>query len=68
MAMTISVMSDDEAEAATVDPPTLIFTRTNWSVAQTVTVTGEQDADADDETVSLTHTSSGGGPAYAGLM
>ncbi len=65
VAMTISVMSDDEAEA-TVDSPTLTFDMDNWGTAQTVTVTGEQDDDADDETVSLTHTSTGGGPAYAG--
>ncbi len=65
VAMTISVMSDD-AEAASVSPATLIFTSANWGTAQPVTVTGEQDDDADNETVSLTHTSTGGGPAYAG--
>ena len=35
------------------------FTRTNWSVAQTVTVTAHEDDDAEDDTVTLLHTVSG---------
>ena len=37
----------------------LTFTTTNWDTAQTVTVTGAQDTDDEDETVSVTHTVSG---------
>ncbi len=66
VAMTITVMTDD-AEAASVSPSTLTFDMGDWNTAKTVTVMGEQDADANNETVSLTHTFSGGGPAYASV-
>ena len=45
----------------TVDDTTLDFTTTDWNQAQTVTVTAAQDADAVNDTVTLTHTPSGGG-------
>ncbi len=64
-AMTITVMTDD-AEAASVSPAMLTFDMDDWNTAKTVTVMGVADADANDETVSLTHTFNGGGPAYAG--
>ena len=38
----------------------LTFTRTDWNVAQTVTVTAAEDDDAGDDTVTLTHTATGG--------
>ena len=42
--------------AVTVTPPTsLTFTTGNWATAQTVTVTAEQDNNADDETVEVSH-------------
>ena len=44
-----------------VSPMTLVFTTSSWAVAQTVDVTTEEDANAVDETVTLTHTASGGG-------
>ena len=44
---------------------TLTFTTSNWSTAQTVTVTGVQDADSTNESVTVTHSVSGGG--YAGV-
>ena len=44
----------------TVDKPTLTFTPSNWSTAQTVTVTAAEDADTASETVTLTHTADGG--------
>ncbi len=37
------------------------FTTANWSTAQTVTVTAAQDSNTTSETVTLTHTASGGG-------
>ena len=39
----------------------LTFTTNNWDAAQTVTVTAASDDDAVDDTVTLTHTPSGGG-------
>ena len=48
-AVTVSVASRDAGEG-TVSPPSLTFTRGNWSTAQTVTVTGVQDT-VDDGTV-----------------
>ena len=44
----------------TVPPEALVFTMQNWSDAQTVTVTTLADADAQDETATVTHTVAGG--------
>ncbi|MEW5801895.1 MAG: hypothetical protein AB1847_07280 [bacterium] len=44
--VTIPVSSNDLSEG-TVDPNKVIFTTTDWNVAQTVTVTGVDDADQD---------------------
>ena len=43
-----------------VDDPTLEFTTVNWNMAQTVTVSAAEDADAANDVVTLTHTASGG--------
>ena len=43
----------------------LSFTDSNWAIPQTVSVIANHDADATDETVTLTHTASGGG--YSGI-
>lgn len=53
--VTITPASADTA-VATVAPASLTFTPANWQSAQTVTVTGEQDADAGDSTVIVSHT------------
>ena len=47
--------------AADVSPSSLTFTTGNWGTAQTVTVTGEQDPDADNESVTVSHAVSGYG-------
>ncbi len=47
------------------DQPSLTFTPSNWSTAQTVMVTAGQDDDFVDDTETLTLTASGGG--YAGV-
>ena len=47
--------------AATVSPATLTFTDSNWNTAQTVTVTGVDDANSAAETFDITHAASGGG-------
>ena len=44
----------------TLNTSSLTFTTTTWDVAQTVTVTAGQDADAVDDTATLAHTASGG--------
>ncbi|MYD03329.1 MAG: hypothetical protein F4X06_13555, partial [Gammaproteobacteria bacterium] len=49
----------------TLDSASLTFTASNWAEAQTVNVSAGQDDDAGDDTVTLTHTASGGG--YADL-
>ena len=51
--VTVDVSSSDPA-AASVSPARLTFTTTNWDTAQTVTVTGVDDADSADETVTVT--------------
>ena len=44
----------------TVAPSTLTFTTSNWSTAQTATVSAAQDADADDDAATIAHAVSGG--------
>ena len=44
----------------------LTFTESNWNANQRVTVTGVQDVDADDESVTVTHALSGSSTGYAG--
>ncbi len=45
----------------------LTFTTSNWSTPQTVTVTGVQDPDAADESVTVTHSATGGGYASVSI-
>ena len=51
---TVRIVSGDEG-AATVNPDSLSFTTSTWSTAQEVTVTGVEDRDVQDETVTLTY-------------
>ena len=53
----LSVTGDSDV---TVSADTLTFTTGNWSTAQTVTVSGAQDADAANDTATVRHTVSGG--------
>ena len=53
------VVESSDKGAATVTPAWLEFTTDNWDTAQTVRVTGEEDADTDDEAVTVGHTASG---------
>ena len=48
--------ASSETAVATVSPPTLTFTTSNWNVAQEVTVTGAQDDDGVNGTATITHT------------
>ena len=58
--VTITASSSDTT-VATVTPPSLTFTTSNWNTAQTVTVTGVEDDDATNETVAISHGVSGYG-------
>ncbi len=59
--VSLSVASRD-GETMTVDgPASLTFTTSNYAVAQTVTVPGEQDDDSRDENVTVSLSASGGG-------
>ena len=51
----------------TPDPATLTFTASNWSTAQTVTVTAGDDADTTDDTVALTHSAASADSGYSGI-
>ena len=58
--VTVGVSSGDTG-AASVNRSTMTFTTTNWSSEQTVTVRGTHDDDSANESVTVTHTVSGGG-------
>ena len=49
------------------NPATLTFTALNWATAQTVTVTAGNDADAIDDTVSLSHSATSSDTDYQGI-
>ena len=53
--------SSDDTGAATLSPASLTFTSSNWDTAQTITVSGEEDVNSDDETVTVSHSVSGYG-------
>ena len=48
-------------------PASLTFTTTNWSTAQTVTVTARNDADTINDTVTLTHSATSTDSNYSGI-
>ena len=58
--VTVTLTSEDP-EAAMVLPTELTFTPGNWNTRQRVHVTGVHDDDTDDELVTVTHATSGGG-------
>ena len=59
--VTITASSGDTT-VATVTPPSLTFTTSNWDTAQTVTVSGVEDNIAsEDQTIAVSHGISGGG-------
>ena len=61
--VTVSATSGDP-EAATVPASSLSFTTSNWSAAQTVTVSGVDDPDSTDESVTVSLSAMNGG--YSG--
>ena len=50
-----------------VTPARLTFTASNWSTAQTVTVSAADDQDGTDGTATFRHTATSGDPAYNGI-
>ena len=58
--VSVSVSSDDTA-AATVSPASLSFTTANWDTTQTVTVSGVDDPDTAEESVTVSLSATGGG-------
>ena len=62
--VTVTPASSD-AGAAGVTPATLTFTTGIWQTPQTLTVTGVQDSDTADETVTVSHTVQSGDSKYA---
>ena len=52
--VTVTPTSSDTG-AATVSPATLTFTTSSWNTARTVTVTAVEDADVNNETVTVSH-------------
>ncbi len=63
----VTVAISGASSGLTVDPDTLRFTSSDWSVAQTVTVSAADDTDATSETYTLTHSPSGGNYGSARL-
>ena len=55
-------LSNDDG--ATHDSLPLVFSPENWYTPQTITVSGADDADANDESVGITHEASSGDPRY----
>ena len=63
--VTVSVSSGD-TDAATVSASSLVFTTSNWNGAKTVTVSGVDDDDATDETVTVSLRASSTDSDYRG--
>ena len=59
--VTVLILDLTNNADVTASPSSLTFTATNWNSAQTVTVSAAEDADATDDTATLTHIPSGGG-------
>ena len=57
--VTVSLTREDSG-AASVSPSSLTFTKSNYGVTQTVTVTAKQDDDAEDESTNVNLAASGG--------
>ena len=58
---TVTIVDPTDNTDVTAEPASLTFTTTNWNTAQTVTISAVQDADAADDTATVTHTVSGYG-------
>ena len=59
--VTVAVSRSSGDSDLTLDKSSLIFTTSNWSTGQTVTVSAAQDDDIADGTATISHSASGGG-------
>ncbi len=55
----VTVTASSDSDSVTLSPSSLVFTSSDWSTPQTVTVEALKDSDLDDETVTVRHTASG---------
>ena len=62
--VTVTINDPTDNTDVTADPVSLTFSSTDWSTAQTVTVSAAQDADATGETATVTHTVSSSDSNY----
>ncbi len=58
--VTVTINDPTDNTDVTTDPAALTFTTLNWETPQTVTITAAEDADAADDTATVTHSVSGG--------
>ena len=56
----VTVTLTDAGAGVGADPTSLVFTQTDWNTAQTVTVTADEDENTASESVTLSHTATGG--------
>ena len=59
-AVRVTIVDPTDNADVTANPASLTFTTSNWSTAQTVTVSAAEDGDASQDTATVTHTVSGG--------
>ena len=67
--VTVTATPDDAAAVRVNGAASAVlrFTGANWNEPRTVTVTGREDADTDDASVTVTHAVSGGGSGWSGV-
>ena len=58
--VTVTIVDPTDNADVTANPASLTFTTSNWSTAQTVTVSAAEDGDPLEDTATVTHTVSGG--------
>ena len=59
-AVTVTINDPTDNTDVTASPARLTFSTSNWSTAQTVTVSAAEDGDASQDTATVTHTVAGG--------
>ena len=64
--VTVTINDPTDNTDVTAEPGNLTFTSSDWSTAQTVTVTAAQDDDAVDATATVTHSVSSTDSSYSG--
>ena len=64
--VTVTINDPTDNTDATADPASLTFASTDWSTPQTVTVRAAQDADAENDTATVTHTVTSTDSIYSG--